>query len=100
MKREDDEMMDGHPDSDMLRNFRGHRLSGTAVAEVARHVERCAQCAQWAMAEPGAGQTVLRALTGEDDHLSDGDLDILVDEQAHDPSYGRISSHAEICAMC
>ena len=83
-------MVERHPDSDVLRAFRQHRLAGAAVAEVARHVGQCGQCAK---AEASAGRTALEALAGPEPHLSDEELDVLVDQRGSHP-------HLEICAMC
>ena len=51
--------MERHPDSETLLAFREHRLAGSAVVDVAHHVEGCAQCAT---VEPSAGKTLLDAL--------------------------------------
>lgn len=90
------ETVDRHPDSDTILAFRDHRLSGAVVAEVARHLGGCTQCAK---AEPGADRRALAALV-LDHHLSDEELDLLIDEQADDPSYRAIAHHAAVCAMC
>ena len=90
-------MVDRHPHSDTLLAFREHRLAGPAVAEVALHVGQCARCAK---ADPRAGRTALQALVSVDDHLSDEELDVLVDERVDDPSYRLISRHVAACAMC
>ena len=74
--------MDRHPDSDTLLKFREHRLSGAVVTDVATHIGRCAQCAK---AELPAGRTVFAALVAEE-HLSDEELDVLVDGREGDPS--------------
>jgi hypothetical protein len=97
MKREEGETVDQHPDSDTLRAFREHRLYGAAAAEAALHIGRCGHCAK---VEPPAGRTVLQALAGTGDHLSDEELDVLVDQRVDDPSYRLISRHAALCAMC
>lgn len=85
--------VDQHPDSETLRAFREHRLSGSVVAEVASHIGGCARCAK---AEPAAARMAFDALV-EDAHLSDEELDVLVDGRADDP---RIARHVETCAMC
>ncbi|HEU4889056.1 MAG TPA: hypothetical protein VFV49_14320 [Thermoanaerobaculia bacterium] len=94
--KERQETVNQHPDSDTLLAFRDHRLSGAVVAEVARHIGGCTQCAK---AEPGADRRALAALV-LDHHLSDEELDLLIDEQADDPAYRAISLHAATCAMC
>ena len=48
-----------HPDSDTLRAFREHRLSGPAVRDVALHIGDCDRCAA---VEPRAMRTLLEAL--------------------------------------
>ena len=82
--------MDRHPDSDTLLAFREHRLAGPAVAEVALHIGLCARCTTVA---PSAGKTALQALVPSNGHLSDDELDVLVDQRAHHP-------HLDSCAMC
>ncbi len=86
-----------HPDSDTLLAFREHRLAGSAVAELAVHIEQCAQCAQ---AELSAGATVFDALVSLDHHLSYEELDILVDGRVDDPSHRIAAEHVAVCAMC
>jgi hypothetical protein len=81
--------VDRHPDSDTLRAFREHRLSGPAVAEVARHIGGCSRCAK---AEPWANRKALAALA-IDEHLTDEEIDRLVEAGARHP-------HTEICPMC
>jgi len=88
--------VDRHPDSDMLLAFREHRLAGAVVAEVATHIGQCAQCAK---AAPSANKTVLDALVSSG-HLSDEELDVLVDERVNDPAYRVVARHAAECAMC
>lgn len=83
-------MVDPHPDSDTLLAFREHRLSGSEVAGVAVHLGRCSQCAK---AEPAAAKAAFLALA-EEEHLSDEELDALVD----DPRI--VSRHVAMCAMC
>jgi len=84
--------VDRHPDSDTLRAFREHRLSGAAAAEVARHLGGCTRCAK---AEPAAVRTVFEALVPAE-HLSDEQLDLLVDgRKDHD-----LERHVAACAMC
>ena len=92
MKRGEGETVDRHPDSETLLAFRRYRLSGSAVAEVALHIGRCAQCAK---VEPSAGRTVLEAFASREvgDHLTDQELDMVVDSRVHHP-------HAAVCAMC
>jgi hypothetical protein len=92
----ENETVNRHPDSDTLLAFREHRLSGSAVAAVALHVGGCARCAK---VEPSAGRAALEALAvrGLDDHLSDEELDAMVDDHS---SYSLISRHAAACAMC
>jgi hypothetical protein len=51
-----------HPDSDTLRAFRQHRLSGAAVREVALHIGECDRCAA---VEPQAAKTLLDALVDD-----------------------------------
>jgi len=85
-----------HLDSDTLQAFREHRLAGSRVAEVALHLGECTYCAAVA---PPAAETALEALVFRT-HLSDEDLDVLVDQRVHDPSYRAAASHAESCAMC
>ncbi len=99
MKRGEGETVNRHPDSDTLLAFREHRLAGSLVAEVALHVGDCARCAK---VEPTAGRTALAALTWPDveGHLSDAELDLLVDGGVDDPSYNLVSRHAAVCAMC
>ena len=87
--KERGETVDRHPDSDTLLAFREHRLSGPTVAEVALHLCQCARCAK---ADPPAGRTILDALAVRE-HLSDEELDRLVDHGGRDP-------HVETCAMC
>lgn len=86
--------MDRHPDSDTLLAFREHRLAGPAVAEVALHVGLCDRCTAVA---PSAGATALRALvppSGDlSPHLTDAELDVLVEQGAHHP-------HLDSCPMC
>jgi hypothetical protein len=91
--------VDRHPDSETLLAFREHRLSGAAVADVATHVGQCGRCAK---VEAPAGRNVFEALVsrGADEHLSDQELDVLVDQRVHDPSYRAVSRHAATCAMC
>lgn len=99
MKKGEDETVDRHPDSDTLLAFREHRLAGSVVAEVALHVGGCARCAK---VEPAAARTALEALVspGGKTHLSDEQLDVLIDERVQDPSYPVSARHAEVCAMC
>jgi hypothetical protein len=82
--------VDRHPDSDTLLAFRDHRLSGPVVAEVALHITECARCTT---AEPSAGRAALEALTGSSGHLSDEEIDTLVEQRVHHP-------HLDACAMC
>jgi hypothetical protein len=89
--------VDRHPDSNTLAAFREHRLSGAAVAEVAQHVGECSRCAK---VDAPAGKRVLEAIVDADEHLSDDDLDVLVDDRTDDPSYDSIARHAAVCAMC
>jgi hypothetical protein len=96
MNREGRDTVERHPDSETLLAFREHRLSGGAVAEVAAHVGGCARCAK---VEPLAGRTAFSALIDED-HLSDDELDLIVDQRVEDPSYSAVSRHAATCAMC
>jgi hypothetical protein len=83
------ETVNRHPDSDTLLAFREHRLSGSAVTDVALHLGGCAQCAK---VESAAARTALVALVA-DGHLSDEELDAAVDEGAQHP-------HVTVCAMC
>lgn len=85
-----------HLDSDTLLAFREHRLSGVRAAEVAMHVGGCAQCAA---AAPSSGKTALEALV-VCNHLSDEELDVLVDGREYEPAYRAAAKHAEACAMC
>jgi hypothetical protein len=82
--------MDRHPDSDTLLAFREHRLAGPAVAEVALHVGACDRCTT---AVPSAGKTALQAFVPSNGHLSDEELDVVVDQRTHHP-------HLDTCAMC
>jgi hypothetical protein len=60
---------DRHPDSEALRAFRQHRLSGAEVITIARHLGHCDECAGATAADSKA---VLRALVSpEEVHLSD-----------------------------
>jgi hypothetical protein len=86
-----------HPDSDTLQAFREHRLSGSSVTEVALHVERCAQCARL---HTTSGATALAALVSADEHLTDEEIDVLVDGRVDDPSFRLISRHVAVCARC
>jgi CHAT domain-containing protein len=99
MKEKEGETVDRHPDSDTLLAFREHRLSGAAVSYVALHLGDCTRCAN---VEPQAARTALEALASPSDegHLSDEDLDVLVDGRVQAPSYRAISHHAAACAMC
>jgi hypothetical protein len=96
MKEREGETVDRHPDSDTLLAFREHRLSGRVVADVALHLGNCDRCA---MAEPSAATTVLEALV-RPSHLTDEELDVLIDERVDDSAYRVISRHASECAMC
>lgn len=89
--------MERHPDSDTLLAFREHRLTGSAVAAVALHVGRCAQCAK---ADPAAAPAILGSLISAEDHLTDEELDVLVDGRVDEPSYRQIARHVAVCAMC
>jgi len=89
MREEKGVTVDRHPDSETLLAFREHRLSGVVVAEVALHIGGCARCAK---AEPSAVRRALAALVAED-HLTDEELDSLVENRVHHP-------HVEVCAMC
>jgi hypothetical protein len=86
--------VDRHPDSDTLLAFREHRLAGPAVAEVALHMGLCDQCTA---VTPSAGRTALRAFVPSDGHLSphlsDAELDVLVEGRAH-------HAHLDSCPMC
>ena len=93
---ERNETVDRHPDSDTLLAFREHRLAGAAVADVAHHLGDCARCAT---VEPSAGKRALDALVIRE-HLSDEELDVLIDERVDDPSYRAIGRHVAVCAMC
>src|SRR5690349_20087882 len=99
MKRGEGDTVDRHPDSDTLLAFREHRLAGSLVVDVALHVGQCARCAK---VETLAGRAALRALVLPDaeGHLTDEELDLLVDGRADDPSYAFVSRHAAVCAMC
>src|SRR5688500_13752523 len=85
-----------HPDSETLRAFREHRLSGPVVADVALHIGACTRCSA---AEPSAARNVLGALAPRDpeEHLSDDDLDAIV---SGNPVDERVSRHLASCAMC
>lgn len=91
--------MDRHPDSDTLLAFREHRLAGAAVAEIALHIGGCGRCAK---VEPAASRRLFDALAerGAEDHLTDEQLDLLVDRRVDDPAYRLASGHAAACAMC
>lgn len=99
MKRGEGDTVDRHPDSDTLLAFREHRLAGALVAGVALHVGQCARCAR---VELAAGRSILAALAqpDADGHLTDTELDLLVDGIDDDPSYALVSRHAAVCAMC
>jgi hypothetical protein len=82
--------VDRHPDSDTLLAFREHRISGPAVADVALHIERCAECATAGLS---AAKTALQAFVSSNGHLSDDEIDVLIDQRGHHP-------HLDECAMC
>jgi hypothetical protein len=90
---------DRHPDRETLQAFREHRLSGPDVVSVALHVGRCSACAAPHAAD---GEAALLALVSRnrEEHLSDVELDLLVDERVDDPAYRLLSRHAAGCAMC
>jgi len=90
---------DRHPDRETLLAFREHRLSGPDVAAVALHLGGCEDCAAPTAAEGAATLTALVSRSREE-HLTDDELDLLVDERVDDPAYRVLSRHAASCAMC
>src|SRR6185436_9808314 len=90
---------DRHPDRETLLAFREHRLSGPDVAAVALHLGGCEDCAAPTATEGAATLTALVSRSREE-HLTDDELDLLVDERVDDPAYRVLSRHAASCAMC
>ncbi|HET7711963.1 MAG TPA: hypothetical protein VFL80_08530, partial [Thermoanaerobaculia bacterium] len=91
--------MNRHPDQARLKAFRGHRLSGAEFLQVARHLEECGECGEKSGSESG---DLLAGLTSRDaaDHLSDEELDVLVDGRSDHETYASLSAHVRACRMC
>jgi hypothetical protein len=87
-----------HPDRDTLSAFREHRLSGTDVIAVAGHLAQCDECSR---DDGRAAQLFLSAVASRnaDAHLSDEELDLLIDE-GDATEHRTLTRHLSACAMC
>src|SRR5216110_2848954 len=88
-----------HPDPDTLLAFRQHRLAGSRVVAIARHLEECDACGE---GSPAEAASLLRAIALPDagDHLTDEQIDAILDGEVDLTEYQSVFQHLSECAMC